>query len=172
MSAPVPVIFQWDGEAMQALPRFAKLCDRQFVVGQTYTLVVREERSTASHGHFFASVNECWKNLPEDEAERWPTAEHLRKWALVKTGYADERSIVCASAAEARRVAAFVRGFDEFAVIVASGPVVKVFTAKSQSERSMDKTEFQDSKTKVLELLSGMIGVTRKELQDNAGRSA
>lgn len=163
MTAPVHCV--WDGEAFVPIPRFAKLCDREFVIGQPYPLVVQEDRSQAAHNHFFAALQEGWKNLPEDVAERFPTAEHLRKYALVKAGFADERSIVCASKAEAQRVAAFVRPMDEYAVIVVREATIKVFTAKSQSMRAMGKADFQASKEAVLDVVSGMIGVKTGELK-------
>jgi hypothetical protein len=174
MTAPVmlPVIFTWDGEAMVPLPRLASVCDRQFVVGETYPLTVQEDRSGVSHRHYFATIAEAWRNLPEHYAERFPTSEHLRKWALCKTGYADERSIVCASKAEAQRIGAFIKPMDDFAVVVVSEATVKVYTAKSQSTRAMGKKAFQDSKTAVLDLLASMVGVTPAEMASNTDRAA
>jgi hypothetical protein len=154
------------------LPKSGRLADRYFVVGQTYPLIVHEERSTASHSHYFAAVNEAWKNLPEDEAERFPTSEHLRKWALIKAKYADERSVVCSTKAEAQRVAAFVKPLDDYAVVIVSGATVSMFTAKSQSARAMDKAEFQKSKQDVLDIVAAMIQVTPKELSSNVGAAA
>jgi hypothetical protein len=171
MSAP-PILTTWDGEAFAPLQRFAKLCDREFVVGQQYRIVIEEERSQVSHSHFFASVNEAWKTLPESIAEHYPTAEHLRKYALVKAGYADERSIVCASKAEAQRVAAFVKPMDGFAVVVVRDATVKVFTAQSQSTKAMGKAAFQDSKQKVLDVIADMIGVSADTLSANTSRAA
>src|SRR3990167_2600442 len=111
-----PVHFTWDGDAMLPLWRFKKLCDKEFVVGQSYPLTVQEERSANSHRHYFASVASAWRNLPEDVAEQYPTSEHLRKWALIKCGYADQRSIPLASKAEALRVAAFIKPMDDYAI--------------------------------------------------------
>ena len=125
-----------------------------------------------SHRFYFASVNEAWKNLPEDMAERYPTSDHLRKWALIKAGYRDERSIVASSKAEALRIAAFIRPMDEYAVVVVREAVVRVYTAKSQSTRAMGKAEFGASKEKVLDILSAMIGTSRDALVANAGQSA
>jgi len=77
-----PVLFSWDGEAMQPLgERMAKLCDEQFVIGMRYRLVEYEDRSSKSHNHYFASLAEAWNNLPEDMAERFPSPEHLRKYS-------------------------------------------------------------------------------------------
>jgi hypothetical protein len=164
------LLFKWDGEAMTpARPRQA---DAEFVVGESYLLDRVEQRSSASHAHFFACVNEAWRNLPEDQAERFPTAERLRKYALIMTGYRDERTIVASSTAEALRLAAFIRPMDEFAVVIVRGAVVAVMTAKSQSMRAMKKKAFSESKQAVLDYLASMIKVDRATLEREAGRAA
>lgn len=170
MSIPIPM--RWDGEAFAPLPRFAKEADRQFVIGEVYRLAPVEERSMASHGHFFACVHDAWANLPEHLAPMFPTETHLRKWALVRAGYADHRSIVAASKAEAQRIAAFVKPMDEFAVVSVKEATVNVWTAQSQSMKAMGKKAFQDSKTKVIEILDDMVGVDRGALAKNAGQAA
>ena len=165
-----PLRYRWTGEAMvPVVPAHAR---RQFKAGETYQLEIREERSANSHRAYFAAINEGWANMPEIEAMRFPTAEHLRKWLLIKAGYFNERQIVVASAAEAVRVAGFIKPMDDYAVVVPRGTTVSVFTAKSQSLRAMNRREFAESKTKVLDLLAEMIGVARRELDANAGRAA
>ncbi len=162
MTIPVPQWFTWDGEAMRPLnPRAA---DRAYVVGGRYHLEHREERSSASHAHFFAAVAEAHANLRDDMAERLPTPEHLRKFALIRTGYRDERTIVCSSKAEAQRIAAFIRPIDEFAIVMAQEATVTVWTAKSQSVRAMGKQEFAASKDAVLSYVAGLIGTTPEAL--------
>lgn len=146
--------------------------DKVFVVGEEYPLVVQEERSMASHRGYFAAVNEAWHQLPEKYAGRWVSPEHLRKFLLIKAGYRTERTIPCASAEEARRVAAFAGPIDAYAVVIVRGDVVIHYTAKSQSVRSMDKEEFQRSKRDVLALLDELIGTKPGELQANAGQAA
>ena len=160
-----PVIFTWDGESMIPLARFAKLSDEQFVIGEKYKMEAIEARSVDSHNHYFACVNEAWLNLPESFADQFPTSEHLRKWVLIKAGFCDERSIVCASKAEAQRIAAFIKPMDTYAVVIASEATIKAFTAQSQSMRAMGKKDFQASKQAVFDILSGMIGVETKELE-------
>jgi len=162
MSAPLP--FVWDGEAMRVRPTFQRQADQLFCIGEAYAMAPVEDRSAASHRHYFAAINEAWQNLPEDVSERYPTAEHLRKAALIRAGYRDERSIVCASKAEARRIAAFIQPMDDYALVAISEAVVVVYTAKSQSVRAMGKAEFQKSKDDVLEKLAEMIGVRTAEL--------
>jgi hypothetical protein len=140
-------------------PRHPKLADKHFCIGEEYTLVEEEQRSMASHGHYFASISECWRSLPEAGAERFPTSESLRKYALIKAGYRDERSIACASKDEARRLAAFIKPMDDFAVVIVSDATVTVYTAKSQAMRAMGKKVFAESKDAVLRVLSEMLGV-------------
>lgn len=166
MNAPIP--FVWNGDAMVAPARFARLCDKQFAVGEVYPLIVHEDRSTNSHNHFFAAVHEAWKNLPERLTARYPTSDHLRKWALIKAGYADERSIACPTAEEALRVAAFIKPMDDYAIIVVADTTIKVFTAKSQSARAMDKKTFQESKQAVLDIAAELIGVDVATLAANS----
>lgn len=155
-----PIAFQWDGEAMIPATSFqARLADQAFVVGERYALVEHHERSSASHAHYFATLHDLWLNLPENVAPQFPTPEHLRKHALIATGYADKRSIVCASAAEARRVAAFIAPCDTYAVVKVDAATVTVWTAQSQAMRAMGRTVFQQSKDAVLGWVSDLIGL-------------
>lgn len=167
-----PLPMQWDGEAMRVRPSFQKQADALFCIGETYTMAPVEDRSAASHRHYFAAINEAWANLPEDLAPRYPTAEALRKAALIRAGYRDERSIVCASKAEALRLSAFIRPMDDFAYVAVSEAVVTVYTAKSQSVRAMGKAEFQKSKDDVLTALAAMIGVRTQDLHQAANDTA
>lgn len=172
MTASLPLLYRWTGEGMTPLPRFMRQCDAEFVIGDIYLLARHEDRSAASHAHYFASVSEAWKNLPEHMSDRWPTADHLRKFALIQTGHRDERSIVCSSKAEARKLAAFIKPMDEYAVVAVSEAVVSVFTAQSQSMRAMGRAAFQRSKDDVLGCLAGLISVTPEALEKNAGMAA
>lgn len=170
MNAP-PIVFRWSGEAMEPLPRFSRMCNRLFTVGELYRQETLEERSIASHNHYFSALNEAWRNLPEDQADRFPNVERLRKWCLIRAGYSDQRSIVCASKAEAQRVAAFTRPMDEFAIVIVSEAVVTVFTAQSQSMKAMGAKVFQESKQRVLDICAQLIGVEPDALAA-AGRAA
>lgn len=168
----IPIIYEWDGDAMIPLPRFKKIADETFVVHELYRMEVREERSLASHSHFFAALTEAWQNLPEIEADRFPTVEHLRKWCLIKAGFADQRQHVASSKAEAVRLAAFIRPLDEYAIIVPSESVVTVYTAKSQSMKAMGKKDFQASKDAVLSIAWGLVGMKAEDAARHVGRAA
>ena len=166
------ITYTWDGEAFVPRSRFAKICDRIFVVGADYPLVVEEPRSSASHRHFFAQVTDLWRNLPEHLSEDFPSSEHLRKYALIKAGYCDKRSIVCASKAEALRIAAFIEPIDEYALVTVSEAVVTVYTAQSQSTRAMGAKVFQQSKDAVFDFIARLVGVDVETAKRQAGQAA
>jgi hypothetical protein len=170
MTAPLPC--RWTGEAFEPLPRYRSECDRHYVVGEVYRLTEHVERSQASHNHYFAAIAEAWANLPEREAERFATDVHLRKYALIKCGYANQQDFVAQSKAEAVRLAAAISSIDEYAVVTIAGNVVTRWTAKSQSMPAMGKKDFQASKQAVLDYVAGLVGVTPEALNREAGKAA
>lgn len=161
MNAPIMLRYEGDGDFRVMSNYWAARADKEFVVGEVYKMVEHHDRSTATHNHYFAVIAEAWANLPDDMLTEYPSAEHLRKKLLVRAGYADERSIVCASKAEAQRVAAFIKPMDEYAVVTVREAVVRVYTAQSQSNKAMGAKAFQESKTKVLDALDDLLGVER-----------
>lgn len=167
-----PIAFLWTGREMVPLDRFRALANRQFRAGQEYALIPHQARSSESHRHFFSCVRKGWDNLPERIANQYPTSEHLRKWALVQEGYADEKKHVCASANEARKLAALIRTLDGYAVMKIQGSVLMIWTPMSQDENHMGHETFEKSKTVVLERIAHMCGITVKELTANAKENA
>lgn len=168
MADATPIKFRWGGNSfLPTTPYQGHLADKHFVVGEVYDLVEHHARSHKSHAHYFSRVHDAWQNLPEDLVERFPTKDHLRKYALIKAGYSDSNTLVCASKADARRTAAFLRPVDSFSVVSVAGNVVTRYSAKSQSERAMGRTDFQASKDAVLGILAQMVGTTRKALEGN-----
>ncbi|WP_375458848.1 hypothetical protein [uncultured Enterovirga sp.] len=168
-----PLAFNWDGEAfVPANGHWARRADKALVVGLTYNLVEHEDRSSASHRHYFAAVKQGWQSLPEHLSERFPTPERLRKYALIKAGFADSQTFVAGSRAEALRLAQFLKPVDEFSVVTVDGAAVTRWTAKSQSQRAMAKADFQRSKDAVLEIIAGMIDVAPAVLADEGRRAA
>lgn len=155
-----PLGWHWDGE--HATPLRPRLADQHLTVGETYVFVEHQERSQASHNHYFALLADLWGNLPDDMLAEYPNAEAFRKKLLVRAGYADERSFVCASKAEAQRFAAFLRPMDEYAVVVVREAVVRVYTAQSQSRKAMGAKVFQESKEKVLDAARALLGIEEK----------
>lgn len=166
MTPDRPQGFTWDGDAM--IPRAPRLADKAYTVGETYLLVPHEERTSATHNHEFAWLKDAWLNLPENLADQFPTQEHLRKKALIDAGFYNETIVDAGSNAAALRVASAFRQIDDFSLVIVRGVFVIRRTAKSQSRRSMNKQEFQASKTAILEIVSGMIGVKPSELAGQA----
>lgn len=168
-----PVKFIWEGDAMKpAAPYYQKLADKYYTIGETYMMAEHQERSARSHNHYFAAIHDAWGNLPDHMLAEYPSAEHLRKKALIRKGYCDERSIVCASKAEALRMSAFVKPMAEYAIVLASEAVVKVLTAQSQSRKAMGAKVFQESKTAVLEFIDELLGLEAGQTEQNAGHAA
>jgi hypothetical protein len=189
----VPVIFVWrevdvwddDGVssrvwAMVPLARYAKLADRQYAKGEEHALEPVTYRDMSRHNHYFAALNEAFKNLPETVAARWPTAEHFRKWVLIETGWFEEKEFDFEGAGankRAKMLGTFIRAESEFARIsiteVSPGKFkVIVRRAKSQAIPAMKPEEFYQSKKDVLDYVSGMIGVRASELKKHSKRGA
>jgi hypothetical protein len=167
-----PVLAQWDGESFLTAKRHRALCDKQFAVGEWYTVVTQEERSAVSHKHYFAALHEAWTNLPEEIASRFVDEDHLRKHALIRSGFYHERAHACATAEEAERFRAFLEPIDDYAIVTVDGTTVHHYTAKSQSVAAMGKADFQLSKQAVLDWVAGLIDVTTGELHAAAGQAA
>lgn len=166
MSTPPPIPCMWDdeGDAFRPLPNFVRVARQHYGAGEVVPLIPHEERSARSHAHFFACVNEAWKNLPEHLAHRHPSADHLRKFALIQTGHHDSTVFVCKFKTEALRLAAALQALDTYAVVIVDGKTVTRLTAKSQSMQAMGKARFEQSKSDTLSYLADLIGVELGQL--------
>lgn len=162
--APLMLRYEGDGEFRTPSSFWAGRADKAFVCGEVYRLVEHHDRSMSSHRHYFAAINEAWKNLPDELLDEYPTPEALRKKALIRKGYRDERTLVCSSKAEAARFAAFMRPSDDCAIVTFRECVVREWTAKSQKLSAMGAKEFQQSKSDVLDFVADLIGVTTEQL--------
>jgi hypothetical protein len=152
-----PEPFEWDGEVMRPLGRSALTPSTRSASATSWSQSASAQTQRTSTNSLGYAKHGC--PFPTTLAEKFPTAEHLRKWALIRAGYSDSHTITCASKAEAIRVAAFIRPIDEFAVVVTQGSTVTRYTAKSQSRRAMGAKDFQESKTKIMEVIARMLGV-------------
>lgn len=159
---PTALNFRFDGSAFW--PVNLDAARQAYEPGRIYRLVEQAQRSGRSHRHYFSCVHQAWSNLPEPLAPRFPTSEHLRKYALISTGHCRQRVIVCQSSEDAALLVGMVEAFDEYSVCSVQGAVVTVFTAASQSLKAMGKATFQKSKTDVIDYLAAYIGVTSEEL--------
>lgn len=150
---------RWTGDSFAPLTeRTQKALDAEYVVGEIYRFERHEPRSIKSHNHFFACLANAWDNLPESLADEFPNPESLRKRALIKSGYCTERQFVCASPQEAIKLAVQLQELDEYSIVSVNEKVVTHFRAKSQSINAMGKRDFSESKEKVLDYVSELIG--------------
>jgi len=167
VSLPV-IIWTWtDDGAMCPLGRFRSMCDRELVIGEHYRLQVVEERSEASHSHYFARLHDLWMSLPDEAATQFPTSDMLRKHALIMTGFRRERKFAAASKEDARKLAAFLKPQDiedDYAIISVNENIVLEWRPLSQSRKGMPvKGQFYESKTKVLDWIEDLIGLKPAE---------
>jgi len=114
-------------------------------------------------------LNDAFENLPESQAGRFRTPDHLRRWALVQAGFRNEAHYLAHSKAEALRFASFFASLDEYAVVTVTDKMATLYTAKSQSMKAMSAKEFQASKQAVLDVVANLIGVTAEALSREAG---
>jgi hypothetical protein len=165
MMAIHPVPCQWTGEAFEPRRGYVNTCNRQFAVGQVYTVQAEEPRSSKSHRRFFAAIHDAWESLPEPLAALYPSSEHFRKRGLIATGYRTVRQVACASKAEATRLALFAQEMDEYSVATVDGAVCTVARAMSQSVRAMGGQQFRESVEAVENWAASLIGATGDALR-------
>lgn len=158
MTSPA-ITCQWTGDAFKPDPRFAKIADASFVVGERYIIEPEQPRSMASHRHQWPTLKEAWMNLPESLTEEFPTPEHLRKRGLIECGYRKEYRFACKSPADLIQAIAAITDGNEYAVISTSGNAGVVWVPMSQSMKTMPGGEFNKSKQAVLEWAFGLCGL-------------
>lgn len=157
-----PIECIWTGDVFRPNgPRHLRAATSRFGDGEVVPLDVAHPRSMKSHDHFFSVVQDAWDTLPESET-RFPTAEALRSWALCKAGYCDVETFVASSKAEALKLASFVRKGNVWVTV--NGPQVTRLTPHSQSMKAMGGKVFQESKTKCLEVIAGLLDTSPDQL--------
>ena len=168
------VVTVWDAQrgVLRVADRFMRVAQEQFRDGEEYPIDVNEKRSSKAHAFYFASVNAAWKNLRGETAEILSTPTHLRGWALIQAGYHHQNIVESPDRDTAIRMAVFARklatkeGYVEIKVIQHDGKwYVRTREPKSQSRASMKADEFKESSRAVLDILSGAIEVTRRQLE-------
>lgn len=146
--------------------RFTARAAELFVDGAVYWVNVEAERTEKSHRHEFGWLKTAWQSLPESISHDYPTPEHLRKRALVLGGFYDETVIDAGSNAAALRVCTSIKAFpgETFSMVFVRGPFVIIRRPESQSHRAMGASRFQESKTKILEIVADMLGIEPADL--------
>lgn len=162
---------RWQGAVLIPVGHYAlKAAGEMMAEGDTVLVTIDHPRSMNSHRHQWAEIKGAWHHLPEAvQMQPWAaTPETLRKHALIVTGYRNVETVDAGTKAAAERVAALLSrhatAAHGYAITQARGPVVTCWTPKSQSVRAMGGTEFQESKTAVLNWIADQIGTTADEL--------
>ncbi len=170
-----PLPFMYAGAGMfQAVGRHAQaVLEEQCGQGEVRRLVEQEERSEVSHDHEFAWLGEAFKTLPDHLSGLYRSKEHLRKAALIATGWCHVRDYPTPSRKEADRLAAALTAeLDEYVVIQVEDAVVRVCRAKSQARNKMKAADFQASKAAILEWVAALLEVEPEVLRSQGGAGA
>lgn len=128
----------------------------------------KAQRSHRSHGHFFARVNAAWDTMPDKLKKRWPSAVHLRKWALIKSGYCDIELFQFDTPEDAKTASTALKRADSYALVSVRDAEVRYFTAQSQSLEAMGKDDFQKSKDAVFNVIGELIGADPANIPEAA----
>lgn len=171
-TSPVPMRFEKGIGFFPENQYWRNICDDRFGDGEVVTLDEVNDRSQKSHDQLFPLLREAFSQLPEEFKEQFPTAEHLRARALIEAGYFNETVVDAGFPDTAREFASTIRARSTFSLVVIRDNFVIIRDPRSQSLRAMKKKEFQESKTKVLEVVCDMIGITVDELMQNSGKAA
>lgn len=170
---------QWTGKAFRPIDSYwARVCDKELVVGENYWIEETQARSRKSHDHYFATIHEGWKQLPERFAQMFDGsdgAEKLRKYCLIKMGYHQVAHVVFSTPADAITAAAHIADWsraDNFKICTVEDAVVSIYTAETQRKKAMGHTRFQKSKQDVLEMIAELIGVSVETLASNTRKAA
>lgn len=159
----LPLQYQGEGH-FTTPPGFAKRCDKELVIGEALQWEQVNERSMASHRHYFALVREAWNTLPEHLVDEYPNPTVLRKRMLINAGFCSVSKIIAADATEAAKTCALIQAANAFAVCMVSENVVTAWLATSQRMKIMGPKIFQESKEAVLHEISKLIGSDATEL--------
>jgi hypothetical protein len=166
------VVFVWTAEGtMVPLPRFRKLCDELFAVHEEYPLIEHHGRNMRQHRAFFASVGDVFDNLAEEYEGIYPSAEHLREWALCQTEFCTVTHEVYETRKDAIQAAKALRRLAPYAVISVVDTTLVTKHAMSQSVRAMGKEVFEASCKAVLDVVAGMARMTPAEARREGERS-
>lgn len=163
MSDTLPMRYEGNGVFRCLHPKRVTLTP-----GEVHGWQMAEHRSKSSHDHFFAVINEAWKNIPEDMVDDFPSPEHLRKWALIKAGFCSETRIVCANNGEAMTLATKAKAMDKYSVVSIDGKAVTIWTADSQRRDAMGRQTFQEAKERALHIISNLLGIDATTLKEAA----
>lgn len=163
-----PLTYMGKGQFHATGGYHAARLDKVYGIGEIVTVEEVQERSQKSHAHYFAVITEAWRSLPEALADEFPSAEHLRKRALIDAGYCAETRMAFRTNAEAIAAAAFIGTLDGYAHCAVVDRVVVVRRAESQSMKAMKKERFQKSKDDALAVIATLLHTEPDQIEEAA----
>ena len=168
----------FDGQAfVPSTPFQLALVRDRYGEGEILAVSVQNERNMAAHRAQFAIIRTAWLNLPEEcrHMDYAASADTLRKYALIRTGYHELITAVAYSKAAAVSLAAALgsmgREAHGYAIVEAEKRVVRCWTPESQAVRSMGSERFLDSMKAIIDFAASLVGVSVDELEDMGKRA-
>lgn len=166
---------RWRDGTLIPLDKFQPDCRRFFVHDGIYVVEADRPEHIAANKAYHAEIRTLWSNLPETLDVHYPKPEHLRKRALIKTGYYTANYVTLETEEEARVVQSIMKPLDEFSVVIRRNNVVRVYRPRSQRLRReeddavrMDADELKQSRKDVLDFCRALVSVSaadaRKQL--------
>lgn len=169
MSNLFPLVYIGAGKFEATSKYHAARLGELYGQGEVITVEEVQERSLKSHAQFFAELNEMWKSLPESISENFANIDHMRKWALIKSGYRTETHLGgFKTNSEAVAVAAFIGKLDGFCICEVRDKTITVYQAESQSMKSMKKERFEQSKRDVLAEVAKLLHADPSQIEEAA----
>ena len=175
MSDAATIRCRWAGGVLIPVGNYAMAaaCDAMSE-GDTVLVSIDHPRSMNSHRHQFAEIRTMFEHLPE-RLQKMPwaaTPETLRKHALIASGFHDTFTVDCGTKAAAERIMPRLNDAERrahgYAIGQVRGPVVTIWTPRSQSVRAMGGAEFQRSKQAALAWIEVQAGFTLAQAEDAA----
>ena len=164
MTTETQIVCGWINYAFVPIARFEKQCRANFVAGERYIVEVLHQSDWIGRKAYFGKVAQLFRNWPERLDRQFDSAEHLRAWALIRTRHRVERPHVCATNAEALRLAVALRTEKPYCEVSIHDKIVFVWEALSQAAQAMGAKEFAKSSNDVIGFLCDLVGTTEDEL--------
>lgn len=169
-----PTRWIWSSEncVLRPMKRDLDRCRKHLVDGEVYHLEPIDEVQAGIDKAYHITMREAWKNLPEELSLKFPSSDDFRKHCLCACGFATTRRVGPFASVKAARDA--IGAFSASAAqIELDGAFVVVTTPMSQAMRGdMTREERWRSYRETQDLAAALVGVTPKQLEDNAERAA
>lgn len=165
MTSPLALRYLGEGKFAPNSNYWARKADEAFEAGRTYTIVEHAERSSATHAHLFAVLHEAFMSIPDALLADYPNETVLRKKMLIRAGYCHQNDVLCASHAEAQRMAVLAHNLDPYCIAIPKMNVCRIMTAESLSRKAMGAKRFQEAKEGILRELEKLLGVSPGALE-------